>query len=75
MSQLDIRVCADGVPQKAAKVAAHWYEGKALEIYVNGEAFELGRASGEGCNCLIDTLRQKLPGVIFSVAAVREDLE
>ena len=75
MSQLDIRVFADGVQQAVAMEVPHWYEGRALEIFVNDVAFELGRASGDGCNCLIDTLRQKLPGIICSVAAVRAELE
>ena len=75
MNQLDIRVFADGVQQAAAMVVPHWYEGRALEIYVNDVAFELGRANGDGCNCLIDTLRQKVPGIICNVAAVRAALE
>ena len=75
MSQLDIRVRADGRDQDEGRVAAHWYVGKALEIYVNGEAFELGRSSGADNNCLIDTLRQKLPNVICCQKAVRKKLE
>ena len=37
--------------------------------------FVLGSASGEGCNCLIDTLRQVLPTFVCDVALVREELE
>ena len=39
MSQLDIRVRADDQGQGEGRRAAHWYEGKALEIYVNGEPY------------------------------------
>ena len=75
MNQLDIRVFVDGLQQAGAMEEPHWYEGRALEIYVNDVAFELGRASGDNCNCLINTLRQKVPGIICNVAAVRATLE
>lgn len=75
MNQLSIRVYADGVKQAAAVVQPQWYEGKALEVFVNGEAFELGAANGDGCDCLIDTFRQELPGIICSVASVSQHLE
>ena len=35
----------------------------------------LGSASGEGCNCLIDTLRQILPNFMCDAALVRAELE
>ena len=37
-----------------------WYEGLKLEVVVDGQHFELGTASGDGHNCLIDTLRKLL---------------
>ena len=37
--------------------------------------YHLGSASGKGCNCLIDTLRQVTPGIMCNVAGVRADLE
>ena len=46
-----------------------------LDIKLDGQAFYLGSASGDGCHCLIDTLRQKLPGVMCSVSTVRSELE
>ena len=46
-----------------------------LDIVIDGQSYQLGSASGDGCNCLIDTLRQKLPGVICSVPGVRAALE
>ena len=39
----------------------------------NGHRFEIGRASGAGCNCLIDTLMQKLL-LVANVPAVRKRL-
>ena len=46
-----------------------------LDIVIDGQSYQLGSASGDGYNCLIDTLRQKLPGVICSVSGVRAALE
>lgn len=46
-----------------------------LEVEVDGQAYHLGSASGAGCNGLIDTLRQKLPGIICKVSNVRQELE
>ena len=46
-----------------------------LDIVIDSQSYQLGSASGDGYNCLIDTLRQKLPGVICSVSGVRAALE
>ena len=51
------------------------WNGQQLEISVDGIWFVLGSASGEGCNCLIDTLRQLLPTFVCDVALVRAELE
>ena len=75
MSQTNIRILADGVLQSRGERRAYWYEGRAVEICIDGASYGLGRASGEGCNCLIDTLRQKLPAVICDVPLVRRLLE
>ena len=76
MSQTSIRIMADGIYQSRQQREPHWWEGKALEIIVDGNSFQLGHASGDGCNCLIDTLRQAMgAGVVCNVAAVRERLE
>lgn len=40
-----------------------------------GKFYYLGNASGEGCNCLIDTLRQTIPGIMRNVSRVRAELE
>jgi len=40
-------------------------------IDVEGRTYVVGGASGDDNNCLIDTLRQKLPGVICNLNAVR----
>ena len=42
---------------------------------VEDRHYGLGSASGDGCNCLIDSSRQALPGVICSVPLVRTLLE
>ena len=42
-------------------------------VMFNGHRFEIGRASGAGCNCLIDTLMQKLL-LVANVPAVRKRL-
>ena len=58
----------------SARRQPYWYHGRRLEIVIDGQRFRLGHASGEGCNCLIDTLRQKI-GVACNVAPVRKCLE
>ena len=60
---------------EVALITTVGYEGKVLDIVIDGQSYQLGSASGAGCNCLIDTLRQKLPGVICSVSGVRAALE
>ena len=60
MSQTNIGLYLDGAPLAyGAQRSAQWYEGRKLEIVVDGKSFEFGTASGEGCNCLIDTLRHE----------------
>ena len=46
-----------------------------VEVHVNGKQCELGSAKGDGCNCLIDSLRQLLPVGPVSLAEVRRQLE
>ena len=78
VSETRIRIVADGVEQTAARRAPYWYRGKVLEIEVGRRWYHLGSASGDGCNCLIDTLRQVLHGIMgimCSVVAVRAALE
>ena len=76
MSQTGIRILAGGVPQtEGERRPSFWYADRAVEIRIDDEVFGLGRASGDGCNCLIDTLRQKLPAVICNIPYVRSRLE
>ena len=75
ISEMNIRILADGFEQTAARMTPYWYRGVRLDIKLDGQSFRLGRASGDGCNCLIDTLRQQIPGVICSVPLVRSELE
>ena len=75
MSQTNISIFADGVLRTRGAQRPHWYKGRAVEIRIDDAFFGLGRASGDGCNCLIDTLRQKLPAVICHVPTVRRLLE
>ena len=75
MSETNIRIFADGVEQERSRPRLYWYQHLAVEILVDNSYFGLGRASGDGCNCLIDTLRQKLPDVICCVPEVRRRLE
>jgi len=48
------------------------YEGNL--VVVDGVPFEPGRASGAGCNCLIDTLRQHL-GITVNIPDIRQRLQ
>ena len=75
MSQTSIQILADGIMQCASRRKPYWYEGHRLRIMVDDQQFALGKASGEGCNCLIDTLRQKLGVASCNIADVRRRLE
>ena len=75
MSQTSIQILADGIMQCASRRKPYWYEGHRLRIMVDDQQFALGKASGEGCNCLIDTLRQKLGVESCNIADVRRRLE
>ena len=72
---MNIRISADGVEQTAARRNPFWYRGLRLDITLDGQNVYLGHASGDGCICLIDMLRQEIPGVICSVSKVRSELE
>ena len=76
ISETRISIVAGGIEQRAAIRTPYWYRGQVLDIEMDGQSYHLGSASGAGCNCLIDTLRQVVPGAIMcSVAAVRSALE
>ena len=75
ISETRIRISSNGVEKTEAHREPFWYQREVLDIEVDGHAYHLGSASGAGCNCLIDTLRQKLPSIICNVANVRQELE
>ena len=75
ISQISIRIVANGVEQKAARREPYWYQKKILDIQLGNKSYHLGSASGDGCNCLIDTLRQVILGIMCNVAGVRAKLE
>ena len=75
ISETRIRILADNVEQMAAQREPNWYRGKIIDIDIEGASYHMGTATGAGCNCLIDTLRQKLPGIICHVPLVRSMLE
>ena len=76
ISQTQFVLSMDGVQLPSGpRRAPGWYEGHRLVISVDNMRFELGAASGDGCNCLIDTLRQllnALGGVLIPQSCVAE---
>ena len=76
MSQTSIRIFADGAEQTHQRREAHWYdEHREIEVEIDGMKFSVGEACGDGCNCLIDSLRQVVLVGAVNVALVREQLE
>ena len=75
LQQTEISITSGGDVVERSQRQPGWWQGKRVEVSVNGIWFVLGRASGESCNCLIDTLRQLLPTFLCSVSFVRAELE
>ena len=75
ISEIHIRISVNVFEQTEAHREPFRYQGKGLETNVDGHGYHLGSASGAGYNCLIDTSRQTLPGIICSVSSVRAKLE
>ena len=75
LQQTQILISVEGEAVQYCQRLPGWWIGQKLEISVDGMCFVLGSASGEGCNCLIDTLRQVLPTFVCDVALVRAELE
>ena len=83
ISQTQFVLSIDGVKlPDGPKRDPGWYEGHKLVVTVDDMRFELGTASGDGCNCLIDTLRQLLnalgsvvipPSCVAEVRGLLED--
>ena len=74
--ELNIRVLEDEVPVEtnATPMPADWWRLKNVVIEIDGDAYRMGRASGLGYNCLIDTLRQSLH-VSCNVDFIRHQLQ
>ena len=75
ISQVDITIRANGAIVEQCQREVGWWENQSIEIAVGNINFVLGRASGEGCNCLIYSFQQILPTSMFDVAFVRAELE
>ena len=75
ISQVHVEIYADDVLQTSQRRKPYWYEGQAVEVKFDGKYYSLGRASGDGCNCLIDSLRQVSPFKICGVNIVRAMLD
>ena len=75
MREIETRCVADGVSVALRKQEVNWWmKHNAVHFYVNARWFRMGQASGKGCNCLIDTIRQSLSAVC-DVMLVRHALE
>ena len=74
--ELNIRMMANevAVTRGAKPLQANWWMSKNVVIEINCDAYRMGNASGIGCNCLIDTLRQCLH-VHCDVAFIRKRLQ
>ena len=75
INQVQIIISANGVVMQESQREVGWWENQSIEVAVGNINFVLGRASGEGCNCLIDSFKQILPTSVFDVAFVRAELE
>ena len=75
ITQVQITISANSVVMEESQREVGWWEKQVIRIGVDGQTFVLGRASGEGCNCLIYSLQQILPTSMFNVAFVRAELE
>ena len=75
MNQVDITIRVDGASVEQCQRPVGWFYHQRLEISVENINFVLGRASGEGCNCLIYSFQKILPTRMFDVPFVRAELE
>ena len=76
MSQTDIVLWKNGVRLHTdTPLAPRWFHGHRVEVSVDNMRFEIGTATGEGCNCLIDALRRQLnalPSVLIPESCLPE---
>ena len=82
MSQTDITMYLGDHQIVHPPLHASWYEDPKFKIAIDNREFTLGTASGDGCNCLIYTMRQLLNAPPHhygipedSVSRVRHSLE
>ena len=77
MNETKIFTIVNGKRQEASKrVKSSWWQHPTAAIEIGGEQLHIGKASGEGMNCLIDTLRQIIAGGLnCNVGVVRRHLE
>ena len=75
INQVQITISANSVVMEESQREVGWWENQRIEIAVGNINFVLGRASGEGCNCLIYSFQRILPTSMFNVAFVRAELE
>ena len=75
MNQVNITIRVDGAIVEQCQRAVGWSYHQRLDISVNNINFVLGKASGEGCNCLIHSFQKILPTSMFDVPFVRAELE
>ena len=75
MRRTSIECFVDGIKvAHNARRRPNWWYGHDVEFHIDGKAFRMGIASGDGCNCLIDTIRQALD-IECDVSEVRAHLE
>ena len=70
MNQIDITIRVDGAIVEQCQREVGWFYHQRLEISVDNINLVLGRASGEGCNCLIYSFQKILPTSMFDVPFV-----
>ena len=75
MQETNISITCNGIELLHHHKVAGWWEHQQVEICVNNLWLVLGRASGQGCNCLIYSLKQILPTPFFDIAFVRAEVE
>ena len=71
MRETRITCTADGLDMEGRLNVDWWRQYRDVCFTVNGaEQFSMGKASGDECNCLIDTLRQQM-NLECNIAEVR----
>ena len=75
MVQTRIQILKDDVAVPTGRpLVAMWWLNHRITVRIESVDYYMGRASGSGCNCLIDTLRQCL-NLVCNVSYVRQLLE